>query len=192
MLDDTILTTQPENKSHEDDLLDEVETLDHDPSNWLMPPDKEDNITVWLDETIRKQSPEALKSYQERMDRALLAYKTAEKLFAQRHFQQAVISYNVAIDIKQDYLEAYSSRGATHLALGNHQLALDDASKATKLNSQYAMAYYVRGAANYALGDIGLAQNDLIVAAQLFQKQNNSKEFSRIIKLLGEIESLSA
>jgi tetratricopeptide (TPR) repeat protein len=124
--------------------------------------------------------------------RASISYQTAEKLLGLRHYQQALISYNAAIDLKSDFPAAYCGRGATHMALGNFQLAVADANRAIVLNPNYAIAYYLRGTANYTIGNLEIAKNNLNMAADLFQEQNNQDEYKRIVRLLKQMENNTA
>jgi Flp pilus assembly protein TadD len=152
-----------------------------------MPPGE--TTSSWLDQKIQAHSPEPkIKSDQDKKSRALIAYQTADKLFGKRHYKQALVAYNVAIDIQPDFSEAYNGRGATNLALGNVQLALDDASRSTRLNANNAIAYYLRGVISYKIGNTKLAKSDLIMAAQLFKEQGNQKEYRIITNLLDKID----
>lgn len=119
--------------------------------------------------------------------RASTAYQEADKLLGLNKYQQALISYNLAIDLKPDFAEAYCGRGAVHTALGNFQLALADANRAIMHNPNYSIAYYLRGTVNYALGNLEIAKNNLMVAANLFKATGKKHEYTRVVRLINQI-----
>ncbi|NQV69011.1 MAG: tetratricopeptide repeat protein, partial [Pseudohongiella sp.] len=73
-------------------------------------------------------------------------------LQGQGKLQEAVTSYEKAIQLKPDYEEAYSNRGAALQELGQFDEAVASYDKAIRLRPNYAKAYSNRG---NALKDLG-------------------------------------
>ena len=72
----------------------------------------------------------------------------------QGKFQEAIESYNKAIQIKPDYAEAYSNRGIALKELGELEEAVESCNKAIQIKPDYAEAYYNRGIALKDLGQL--------------------------------------
>ncbi len=78
-------------------------------------------------------------------------------LQVQGKLQEAVAIYDKAIQIKPDYVEAYSNRGGALKELGFLQEAVESCDKAIQLKPDYAEAYSNRGNALQKLGQLETA-----------------------------------
>ena len=94
-------------------------------------------------------------------DRGLLAYE-------RREYKDAISDFDLAIDRKSDYAEAYYWRGLAKYRLKRpDEEIIADYSEAIRLNSNYAEAYYERGRAKYRLKQHEEAVDDLSRAVDL-------------------------
>jgi len=58
------------------------------------------------------------------------------------HYEEAIASYDKAIEFKPDYHEAWSNRGTALSALGQKEAAIASHDKALELKPDYANAHY--------------------------------------------------
>lgn len=75
------------------------------------------------------------------------------KAMAQKDFEAAIAKYTEAIELIPTNAVYLSNRAAAYSSSRQHQLALDDAEKATEVEPTYAKAWSRLGLAKYALGD---------------------------------------
>jgi tetratricopeptide (TPR) repeat protein len=129
---------------------------------------------------------------QDAPNRAVAAYQMANQQFQAGQYQQALTSYNVAINLNPDLAEAYYGRGTVYTALRDFTLALQDANRAITLRPNYALAYYLHGAVSYAIGHIEMAKTNLTLAAELFQKAGNQSDYDRVTGLLDQIIAINS
>ncbi|MEK0182056.1 MAG: tetratricopeptide repeat protein [Oscillatoriales cyanobacterium] len=85
----------------------------------------------------------------------------------QQDFKGAVANFSKAIELKQNYADAYYSRASTYNQLGNKEQAIADYDRAIGLDSNNANAYNNRGAAKSDLGKKEEAIADYDRAIQL-------------------------
>ena len=74
-------------------------------------------------------------------------------------YNEAIAEFSKAIELDQNFTEAYSGRGMAYRKNGQNDLAIVDYNKAIELDPKYAIAYNNRGVAYYSKG-----QNDLAIA----------------------------
>lgn len=91
----------------------------------------------------------------------------------EKNHQGAINDFTKAIELKNDYYEAYNNRGNAKAELGNHKAAIDDFNKAIKIKNNYAEAYYNRGFSKELLKDFEGAILDFNKAIEL---RNNYAE----------------
>lgn len=84
-------------------------------------------------------------------DEANKLKEVANKLFTERHFQQALDKYSEAIDLDSTNPILFANRAFAHIKLENYGSAIEDATKAIELDKTYIKAYYRRGSAYFAL-----------------------------------------
>jgi len=84
-----------------------------------------------------------------------------------RHYDQAIKDYSQAIDINQNYADAYNRRGLCYYKLWQPSEAIKDFTKALYLNSNIPDAYYNRGMAKFDLGYPHSAIEDYTQALKL-------------------------
>ncbi len=94
----------------------------------------------------------------------------------QLKYEEAVSSYDKALELDPISCEAYINRGDTFINLGEYEKALDDYNHAIALGDP--IAYSGRGTAYYWLGEYDEAIADLELATQ--QIPNNSPAYSML------------
>ena len=88
-------------------------------------------------------------------------------LSGQGKFEEAIRSYDKAIQIKPDFAEAYYNRGIALQELGKLQEAIGSYDKATQIKPDYAEAYYNRGITLQELGKLQEAIGSYDKATQI-------------------------
>ncbi|XP_055349067.1 serine/threonine-protein phosphatase 5-like [Paramacrobiotus metropolitanus] len=88
------------------------------------------------------------------------------ELFKQGHYEQAVELYSQAIDWNPSVAAYYANRSFAYLRFELFGSALEDASKAVKLDPKYLKGYYRRAAAQMALGRLKQALKDFETVAK--------------------------
>ena len=91
-------------------------------------------------------------------------YEAGKALQERGYYQEAVAEYYKAIQLKPNFVEAYSSRGFAYHNMGRHRLALRDFDEAIALDPEYASAYAGRSLAYTILGSYTEAERDLELA----------------------------
>lgn len=66
-------------------------------------------------------------------DFAMAYYNQANILCTQKNYNKAIRAYTQAIEVDNDFAEAYFNRGLTRIYIGNHQQGLEDLSRAGEL-----------------------------------------------------------
>ena len=84
-----------------------------------------------------------------------------------KQYEDAILDYNMAIQLKPDYVIAYISRGNAKFYLGQYAASTADFDNAIQLKPDDANAYIARGAAKGALGQCAAAIADFDNAIQL-------------------------
>lgn len=79
--------------------------------------------------------------------------KDGDACHEKKDYDCALNSYNKAIELNPQYVDAYYSRGVVYDDKGGYDQAISDYTKAIELNPQYAEAYYNRGFAYDNKGD---------------------------------------
>ena len=85
-------------------------------------------------------------------------------------YEQALASYNRAIELDGRSADAYDNRGLTYYHLNRLSDAIADFNRAIELNSSFAYAFNNRGLARHALGNADDALNDYSRALTLNPK----------------------
>ena len=79
----------------------------------------------------------------------------------QGNYESAIQSFDQAIEINPDFVEAYVQRGRTYLFLERQFEARTDAEKAIEINVNYAESYFLRASIFYSEGSLQFALDDL-------------------------------
>jgi tetratricopeptide (TPR) repeat protein len=81
-------------------------------------------------------------------------------------YEQAVFTYNCAIQLDPTYVKAYYNRGHAYCQLKEHQRAIADYDRVVQLNPTYPIVYFNRGQAYASLGQYRQAIADYNSALQ--------------------------
>lgn len=94
-------------------------------------------------------------------------YSQALKKSQNGNYKQAINDYSQAININQNYADAYNKRGLCYYKLGDYSESIKDFTKAIYINSNIPDAYYNRGSARFKLGYAQAAIEDYTQALKL-------------------------
>ena len=86
------------------------------------------------------------------------------------NYKEAILYYNIAIQVDAKYVPAYVARGEAYLKLGNYQQAIKDCNKALGLNPIFDKAYNMRGLVYANLRNYRQAIRDFDKAIELNPK----------------------
>jgi tetratricopeptide (TPR) repeat protein len=89
---------------------------------------------------------------------------------AQNNYNDAIDSFNRAIEQDPQFIEAYNNRGFAYFKLNNYQEAIKDYNKAIELNPKYTAAYNNRSLAYRRIEDYQQALKDANKAIELDPK----------------------
>jgi import receptor subunit TOM70 len=115
-----------------------------------------------------------------------LEQKTAgNEFYAAKQYKEAIEKYTNAIDILPSAVY-YCNRAACYSNLGNHQLTIDDCTKAIEMDPKYIKAFHRRALAYEQLGNNRSALNEYTVVCALenFQNQSSMAAPDRILKVI--------
>lgn len=62
-------------------------------------------------------------------------------LYKLKRYEEAIVAYDKAIELKSDYAEAYAGKGNVHNFLKQYDAAIQCCDKAIELDSKYPPAY---------------------------------------------------
>ena len=141
-LEDVSDKEKPLNES-EEELKENIEKLDERTKRSESERQKLEQMTVW--------------DYNRR---GIRSYDLGE-------YENAILSYEKAINLKPDYAIAYYNRGCVNTKLGESERAIADYSKAIELKPDYAEAYNNRGCTYDDLGESEKAIADYSKAVEL-------------------------
>ena len=79
-------------------------------------------------------------------------YNRGVDFYYKSQYELALKAFEKAIELKSDYVEAWSGKGATLGGLGRHEEALKAFEKAIELKPNYALAWYNKGVTLTKLG----------------------------------------
>lgn len=106
----------------------------------------------------------------------------------QRDYAGALDNVNRLISYDPDFADAYYFRGICNYSLEKYQESIDDYQKALKLEPKHAKARFNIGASKYAQGFLEEALFNVVVAYQVFKRNNEyeamekCKETVKILK----------
>ncbi|KAI9498777.1 Metallo-dependent phosphatase-like protein [Zychaea mexicana] len=110
----------------------------------------------------------------------------ANKLFAEKHFPEAIEKYTAAIELNPTVAAYYTNRAFCHLKLEAYGYAISDAEEALKIDPALTKANYRRATANMALGKFKEALKDLRVVSKRAPGDKDAKskldECAKIVK----------
>jgi tetratricopeptide (TPR) repeat protein len=96
--------------------------------------------------------------------------------------EQAILSYDKAIDLNPEFTEAYFNRGYAYHASGDPERAILDYDKAIDLDPLWALAYLNRGVAHIDSGNPGQAIADLEHYLELAPDADNREAVADLIE----------
>ena len=82
-------------------------------------------------------------------------------------YEKSIKHYTKAIELKQDFPEAYNNRGNAYYHIGDYNRAIEDYDKAIEIQPDLAELYYNRGEALLHLNEMEKAKADLITAKEM-------------------------
>lgn len=92
-----------------------------------------------------------------------------------RNYPEAIKAFDKVIKIQPNNQYAYQGRGASYLRLGQVKRAKTDLDKSIQLDNSISNTHLYRGFVNIALGNKDNASTDFETAANLFEKEGNTK-----------------
>jgi tetratricopeptide (TPR) repeat protein/S1-C subfamily serine protease len=119
-----------------------------------------------------------------------LAYNNRGSLYyEQEKWELALSDFNQAIALNPQDAEAYYKRGNLYFNQKEWELALSDFNQAIALNPQDAQAYNNRGLVYIEMDNKQAAIDDLQKAAQLYQKQDDTEGYKRVMEVLQQLKN---
>ena len=100
-------------------------------------------------------------------DVARIQLARGDELLRKGEYQQAIVQYDKAIEVKPDFAEAYNNRGYAKYAKYDGSDALADMNRAIELRPDFPHAYNTRGCVHMARGETELAIADFDRAIEL-------------------------
>ena len=100
---------------------------------------------------------------------------------AMSKFEEAILDYDHAIDLKPDFAQAYNNRGNAYAMQGDNARAIVDYDKAIKLVPNYASALQNRAVAHEVLGNKAEAIRDYRAALRLDGTLGDSRRALRAL-----------
>ncbi len=86
------------------------------------------------------------------------------------NYQEAIKSYDKAIEVNPSYPVAYYNRSVAYTKTGQYERAINDCNKVLQLDPQHANSFYTRGVSYWHLGSKNQAIKDMQEAAKLKHK----------------------
>jgi len=93
-----------------------------------------------------------------------VAYLSGEKLYRDGKYDNAIAEYSRSISLKNNYAEAYASRGNAHRRKGDTSRAIEDYDRAIRLKNNYPEVYNYRGYLYARRGELSRAIADFTQA----------------------------
>ena len=116
--------------------------------------------------------------------------------YDRKDYQKALADFNKALELKPDYTPVYFVRGSVaQYYLHDYNKAMVDYNKAIELKPDFADPYYYRGLINkrtqgffsWQPVDKKAAIQDFTKAAELYQKQGNTKGYQNALNRISEL-----
>ncbi|GEM_PF-5089829 len=110
-------------------------------------------------------------------------------LYKAQQYQEAINYYDQAINIKPDFIEAWLAKGIALYELEMYEDALISFDQVIEIKPDFADAYVMRSGIYLLFDNVETAISDLETATQLYQSQNNTKQYQETLELLQIVES---
>ncbi len=118
------------------------------------------------------------------------AYNNRGNLYQkQEKWDLALSDYNQAIALNSKDAQAYNNRGLLYKNQEKWDLALSDCNQAIALNPKYAQAYALRGVVYILAENKQKGIEDLQKAAQLYQEQDDTERYKRVMEVLQQLKN---
>ena len=101
----------------------------------------------------------------------------------------ALSDYNQAITLNPKFALAYNNRGILYYKQGKWDLAISDYNQAIALNPKFALAYVNRGVVYILAENKQKGIEDLQKAAQLYQEQDDTERYKRVMEVLQQLKN---
>ena len=116
-------------------------------------------------------------------------FKRGYAYYAQGKYELAISDDTKAIELNYNPLSLpYNNRGNAYSQQSNHQKAIADFNKAIQIDPDYAPAYYNRGNSYSYLGQKQKAIQDFQKAADLYQKQGDTKDYQDALERIKKLQ----
>jgi Flp pilus assembly protein TadD len=100
---------------------------------------------------------------------------------------KAFLDFNRAIAINPKLTGAYTMRGNLYGSSKDYSKAIADYDKSIDINPEDATVYSLRGYVYFLSGNKRQAKEDLQVSADLYQKQGDTKNYIKTIRMIADI-----
>ncbi|KAG0238867.1 Serine/threonine-protein phosphatase 5 [Actinomortierella wolfii] len=107
--------------------------------------------------------------------KANLIKEEANKLFANKKYEEAIEKYTEAIELNPNVAAYYANRAFCNTKLENYGLAIEDGDKAIEVDPKYAKGYYRRGVGKYALSRFKEAAKDFRIVVKLAPNDKDAR-----------------
>ena len=115
----------------------------------------------------RSGSAEPLTEWQKRPQiQAYVNYGLGMEKYENGHYKGAVTSFDKAIELNPEFIDAYLNRGNAKYKLGAYYGAIADFDQAIQLNPEHALAYNNRGSMMVFIGHLKANQGNKVGAQQ--------------------------
>lgn len=111
---------------------------------------------------------------------------------AQTDLATAYVEGAVGMPTYAATVEQFQAWALAESQQGNYQKAIDNFNRALSLNPNYPSAYLGRSLAYYYLGKESEANQDALIAAQLYQQQENTKGYETAMQFIQGMEEARA
>jgi len=116
-------------------------------------------------------------------------YQEGNNYLESQNYQEAIKSYNQALEIISSEPNIYNQRGNAYYYIENYEQAINDYNQAIELDHEYVSAYFNKGKAYSNLENYQQAIQNYQQAADLYNQKGQINEYENCLKELAIAES---